>query len=113
MIEVSERKIGDVTILDLSGSLVEMTDSYPFRDAVTRVLAAGAKKILLSFEQVPNVSFLGLDQVIKAFKDALRKDAKLKLLKPPWPRPREPPESSGTPGLDAYDEESRAIASFG
>ena len=80
--KIEERQQGDVVILDLKGKLLIGEGDELLRDKVESLLAAGHKKIGLDLSDVPYVDSAGLGEIVRAYTNATRHDAKLKVLNP-------------------------------
>ncbi len=80
MLKISERRIDDVTILDLDGSIRLGEEESHLRDAVKNLLAAGQTKLLLNLEQVDYIDSSGIGALVYSFTTARRHDGQLKLL---------------------------------
>src|SRR5215207_2722007 len=65
--EIVERTVSDVTVLDLKGKM-------------NSLLAAGKKKLLLNLESVPYIDSAGLGEVVRTYTTVSRQGGSLKLL---------------------------------
>ena len=109
--QISERTVGDVTILDLRGRFVEERQN-DFRDAVDRLVHLGRRKVLLNFDEVTYVDSAGLGMLVSKFVTLDRKAGKLKLC---MLHPRSLRVLDITRLLtifESFDSEARAVASF-
>lgn len=66
--EVSFRDSGDITIIDLSGSIKTNEDYDSFKSAIDDVLDKGCLNILLNFRNVNFINSSGLGRLILAAK---------------------------------------------
>jgi anti-sigma B factor antagonist len=78
--QISERSVGDVIILDLDGRLVVEDGVTPFIDRMNALVRHGRKKILLNFEGVTYLDSSGVGAVVWKYVTARKQDASVKLL---------------------------------
>lgn len=78
--EIAERKVSDVTILDLTGKLTLGEGDESLRQAISTLLAAGNKKIVLNLEGVPYIDSAGLGEVVRTHTTVSKQGGSLKLL---------------------------------
>jgi anti-sigma B factor antagonist len=79
-LEVKERQAGDVTILDLSGSVRMGEGAVSLRNAIRGLVEQGKNKILLNLGGVKNVDSSGIGELIANYTTISREDGQLKLL---------------------------------
>lgn len=79
-LEVSERQAGDVTILDLSGSVRMGEGAVSLRNAIRGLIEQGKKKILLNLGSVKNIDSSGIGELIACYTTLSRDGGQLKLL---------------------------------
>jgi anti-anti-sigma factor len=77
--EISERTIGDLTILQLNGRLVEHDGDDVFRAAVDRLVELGRMKVLLNMDQVPYIDSCGLGALASKYVTLSKRNGRLKL----------------------------------
>ncbi len=75
--EWSERHVGDVLILDVSGAL---TMSHEFHDVFKELYERGEKKILVNLADVPYMDSTSVGDLIVGHLQATENDAVFKLL---------------------------------
>lgn len=78
--EIAERKVSDVTILDLTGKMTLGEGDESLRHAISNLLATGAKKIVLNLEGVPYIDSAGLGEVVRTHTTVSKQGGSLKLL---------------------------------
>ncbi|MGE0812570.1 MAG: STAS domain-containing protein [Vicinamibacterales bacterium] len=78
--EIAERKVSDVTVLDLTGKMTLGEGDELLRQTVNNLLAAGTKKIVLNLEGVPYIDSAGLGEVVRTHMTVSKQGGKLKLL---------------------------------
>jgi anti-sigma B factor antagonist len=79
-LEVKERQAGDVTILDLSGSVRMGEGAVSLRNSIRGLVDQGKKKILLNLSGVKNVDSSGIGELIANYTTISRDGGQLKLL---------------------------------
>jgi anti-sigma B factor antagonist len=77
--QIAERPIGDLTILDLKGRLVAGDGDDVFRDAVDRLARGGRMKLLLNMDEVPYIDSGGLGVLVSKLVTLRRGNGRLKL----------------------------------
>ena len=82
-LDISERQMSDVTILDLSGDITFGEGNLLLRAAIRELLADGKNKIFLNFENVGYLDSSGVGELVSGFTAVSREDGKLKLLNLP------------------------------
>lgn len=110
--EIAERKINDVTVLDLTGKMTLGEGDELLKQTINNLLAAGAKKIVLNLEGVPYIDSAGLGEVVRTHTTVSRQGGSLKLLNL---TKRIEDLLSITKLLtvfDTYDSEAEAVKSF-
>jgi len=75
------RKVGDVTIVDLSGKFTICDEPGLIRGTVAGALESGARNILLNLARVTYLdSAAGIGELVSSYMSAVRQGARLKLL---------------------------------
>lgn len=78
--EIVERTVNDVTVLDLKGKMTLGEGDELLKDKINSLLAAGKKKLLLNLEAVPYIDSAGLGEVVRTYTTVSRQGGSLKLL---------------------------------
>ena len=78
--EIVERTVQDVTVLDLKGKMTLGEGDELLKDKINSLLAAGKKKLLLNLESVPYIDSAGLGEVVRTYTTVSRQGGSLKLL---------------------------------
>ena len=78
--QIDERKVGDVTILDMKGKMTLGDGDEMLRAKVNAIIQAGAKKILLNLGDVPYIDSAGLGEIVRTYTTVSRQGGVLKLL---------------------------------
>jgi anti-sigma B factor antagonist len=110
--EIVERTVNDVTVLDLKGKMTLGEGDELLKDKINSLLAAGKKKLLLNLESVPYIDSAGLGEVVRTYTTVSRQGGSLKLLNL---TKRIEDLLSITKLLtvfDTYDSESEAVKSY-
>jgi len=110
--EISQRTLGDVTILDLKGRLILGDGEQAFRQIVDELVERGQKKFLVNFEGVTYLDSAGVGAVVWKYVTLHRRGGTLKLLRL---RPRSFEVLSVTKVLtvlELFESEAEAVRSF-
>jgi anti-sigma B factor antagonist len=78
--EIVERTVSDVTVLDLKGKMTLGEGDELLKDKINSLLASGKKKLLLNLEAVPYIDSAGLGEVVRTYTTVSRQGGSLKLL---------------------------------
>jgi anti-sigma B factor antagonist len=111
-LEVTERQAGDVTILDMSGSVRMGEGSIELRNAIRGLVESGKKKILLNLRSVKNIDSSGIGELIANYTTVSRDGGQLKLLNLTEKIQNLLVITKLLTVFDAYDNEAEALNSF-
>ena len=78
--DIVERTVSDVTVLDLKGKMTLGEGDELLKDKINSLLNAGKKKLVLNLEGVPYIDSAGLGEIVRTFTTVSRQGGKLKLL---------------------------------
>jgi anti-sigma B factor antagonist len=78
--QIEERVVDDVTILDLKGKMTLGEGDELLKDKIGSLVSQGKKKILLNLEAVPYIDSAGLGEIVRTYTSISRQGGKLKLL---------------------------------
>ena len=78
--QIDERAVGNVTVLDLNGKLEFGEGSTLLKDKINSLLQQGKKRILLNLGAVPSVDSAGLGRLLGSFATVREAGGELKLL---------------------------------
>lgn len=110
--QITQREVRGVTILDLSGRFV-LEDGVPaFNERMNALRHVGHKRILLNFDQVTYLDSAGIGAIAWKYVTARKRDADVKLLNL---RPRSHTVLNNTKlltVLESFESEDQAIDSF-
>ena len=77
--DISERKVGNVTIVDISGRMVASDNPGRLKDKVTSLVFQGEKRIILNLGNVSYVDSSGLGEMVACHGSAVRGGGEVKL----------------------------------
>ena len=111
--EITERALGDVTILDVDGRIMLGEGDEVFREVVARLVEAGRIKLILNLEGVPHVDSAGISEIVRTYVTTSKRGGQMKLLNVT----RRVHELLAITRLltvfETFDSEEEALASFG
>ncbi len=78
--QIEERVVGDVTILDLKGKITLGEGDEALKDKINSLTLQNRKQILLNLEGVPYIDSAGLGEVVRTYTTVSRQGGQLKLV---------------------------------
>jgi anti-sigma B factor antagonist len=78
--QIEERVVGDVVMLDLKGKITLGEGDELLKDKVNSLVNQGHKKIVLNLAGVPYIDSAGLGEVVRTYTTVSRQGGSLKLL---------------------------------
>jgi len=78
--QIEERVVGTVTILDLKGKITLGEGDEALKDKINSLMHQDRKKILLNFGDVPYVDSAGLGEIVRTYTTVSRQGGQLKLV---------------------------------
>lgn len=111
--QMNERHVGDVAIIDLNGRLTLGEGDELLRDKVNSLVQQGQKHIVVNLSQVSYMDSAGIGELVRSYTTVTRRGGALKLL---GLTKRVSDLLAITKLLtvfDCYDTEKEALASFG
>jgi anti-sigma B factor antagonist len=78
--QIEERIVGDVTILDLKGKITLGEGDEALKDKINSLTLQNRKQILLNLEGVPYIDSAGLGEVVRTYTTVSRQGGQLKLV---------------------------------
>jgi anti-sigma B factor antagonist len=78
--QITERALADVMILDLKGKITLGEGDELLKDKVNSLVNQGQRKIVLNLAGVPYLDSAGLGEVVRAYTTVSRQGGSLKLL---------------------------------
>ena len=109
---INERRIGDVTVLDLKGRIRSTGRTNGLHKSIRHLVEEGKTRILLNFAQITHIDSSGLDELVSSRATVSNKGGAIKLLHL-TERMREVITTAKLSAVfDIYNDEYDAIASF-
>ena len=78
--QIEERAVGDVVVLDLKGKITLGEGDELLKDKVNSLVNQGHKKIVLNLADGPYIDSAGLGEVVRTYTTVSRQGGSLKLL---------------------------------
>jgi anti-sigma B factor antagonist len=79
-VQINEKVVDDITILDITGEITHNEGSTLFKDKVTSLTSRGHTKIIFDLQSVPYIDDVALGEFVCAHHLLSKKGEKLKLL---------------------------------
>ena len=80
--KASIRKLGKVSVVDISGKITIGEGDVQLREKVNELLDSGESRILLNLEKVKYMDSAGIGELVACYKRAKEKEGTVKLLNP-------------------------------
>ena len=77
--DITERKVGGITVIDLSGKMVASENLGRLKDKVTSLIFQGDKQIILNLGNVTYVDSSGLGELVACHGSAMKGGGTVKL----------------------------------
>ena len=110
--QITQRSVGDVIILDLDGRLVVEDGVTPFTEQMNTLIRHRHKRILLNFDQVTYLDSSGVGAVVWKFVTAQKQNCRVKLLHLKRKSQNVLMITKLLTVLESFDDEQQAIDSF-
>lgn len=110
--QVKQRTVGDVEVLDLAGKITIGEGEVELRRLVQGLVGSGSRKILLSLEKVGFMDSAGLGELVACYKRATEKGGTIKILRPSGKVADLLSLTKITEILEIFHDEGEALASF-
>jgi anti-sigma B factor antagonist len=78
--QIEERKVGEVVVLDLKGKITLGEGDELLKDKINSLVNQGYSKLLLNLEGVPYIDSAGLGEIVRTYTTVSRQGGSLKLL---------------------------------
>ena len=78
--QIVERAVGDVTVLDLKGKMTLGEGDELLKDKINSLIQQGRRKVVLNLEDVPYIDSAGLGEIVRTYTTISRQQGSLKLL---------------------------------
>jgi anti-sigma B factor antagonist len=79
-VKLSNRQVGDVTVVDANGRITLGEGASAFRDIIRDLAAKGNKKILVNLGEVSYIDSSGIGEMVSSFTTVTNHGGQLKLL---------------------------------
>ena len=113
LLGITERRVGDVTIIELQGRLVLDDGDIPLRDHVNQLVAERRVKIVLDMRRVTRLDSAGIGMLVSKYLTACGKGGSLKLLQPSVHSRYLLEITKLSTVFEIFESEQEAIRSFG
>jgi anti-anti-sigma factor len=110
--DIKVRKAEDVAIVDFNGRLAIGVSDTILPHIIGEILGEGSKKILLNLSDMDYIDSNGLGELVQAFREAQRRGASLRLLKPQDRVAKTLRLTNLLPMFTVYESEEDALAAF-
>src|SRR5687767_5009931 len=111
-LNISERQVGGVTVLDMDGKITIGEGSVALRTGIRRLLEEGKKKILLNLAKVGYIDSSGIGELVSSYTAINKESGELKLLNLTQKLQDLLTITKLLTVFDVYDNEQEALASF-
>lgn len=78
--QIEERQVGEVTILDLKGKITLNEGDEVLKDKINSLILQNRKRILLNLAEVPYIDSAGLGEIVRTYTTVSRQGGQLKLV---------------------------------
>ena len=78
--QIEERIVNEVTILDLKGKITLGEGDEALKDKINSLILQNRKRILLNLEDVPYIDSAGLGEIVRTYTTVSRQGGQLKLV---------------------------------
>ena len=78
--QIEERVVNDVTILDLKGKITLGEGDEALKDKINSLIHQNRKRILLNLAEVPYIDSAGLGEIVRTYTTVSRQGGQLKLV---------------------------------
>jgi anti-sigma B factor antagonist len=110
--QIEERIVDDVTVLDLKGKMTLGEGDELLKDKINSLVSQGHSKIVLNLEAVPYIDSAGLGEIVRTYTSISRQGGKLKLLNVSKRIQDLLVITKLITIFDSYENEGEAVASF-
>ena len=110
--QVIERRIGDVTVLQLIGRLELETGDLILRDTINHLVEEGQVKLVLDMKEVTRLDSAGIGMLVSKYLTVRRAGGTIKLLHPTERTDHLMDITKLTTVFQVFDDEASAVKSF-
>jgi anti-sigma B factor antagonist len=79
-VKLSNRQVGDVTVVDAAGRITLGEGASAFRDLIRDLSAKGTKKLLVNLSEVSYIDSSGIGEMVSSYTTVTNHGGQLKLL---------------------------------
>ena len=79
-VKLSNRQVGDVTVVDAAGRITLGEGASAFRDTIRDLAAKGNKKLLVNLSEVSYIDSSGIGEMVSSYTTVTNHGGQLKLL---------------------------------
>jgi len=79
-VKLTNRQVGDVTVVDAAGRITLGEGASTFRDAIRDMVAKGNKKLLINLSEVSYIDSSGIGEMVSGFTTVTNSGGQLKLV---------------------------------
>src|SRR3954447_9642174 len=80
MIQMTERQVGDVTLVDLSGKLTTDHEAQRLKDKINSLIQQQRNRVIINLAEVSYIDSGGLGQLVSCYSSVAKADGQLKLV---------------------------------
>ena len=77
---IAERQVGDITIIDLQGNIMFEDGDQELRGAIALALESGKKSLVLNMGEVPYMDSAGLSELVRSYVAVGKRGGKIVLV---------------------------------
>lgn len=110
--ELSQRDVGDVTVIDISGRLTLSDGSGELKERVTSLVAEGRKNIVLNLSNLHYMDSAGLGEMVACYTTATKSGGAVKIANSTGKMKDLLTITKLVTVFDAHDTEAQAVSSF-
>jgi anti-anti-sigma regulatory factor len=111
-LEIRERQVGAVTVLELREGLVSSADGDALDQKLQTLILEGSRALLLECKQVSAFNSFGIKPLVRAHVSMLNREGALKLLRVSLPMRETLASVNLMSALESFDDERKAVRSF-
>jgi anti-sigma B factor antagonist len=111
-VELTNRQVGDVTVIDAKGRITLGEGSSDFRDTIKELVAKGQKNVLVNLAQITYIDSSGIGEMVSGYTTVANAGGKLKLLSLTKRIQDLLQITKLYTVFDVYDDEAAGLASF-
>lgn len=111
--KISQRQVGDVTILEPKGKITIGAGDVALREAIDAATRGGSSKLLLDLHGVSKMDSSGLGELVAAHNTVTGEGGTIRLMKLPSKLYNVLGITQIVSVFDVFDDEGEAISSFG